>query len=294
MKKIVTGLFLLATIATAQSQTVDEILAKYETAAGGREKLEAIRYLEVNSNVKLGVMGQNIELPLTLVREKGKLFRRQVGGIMGMGDSFTMITDTSGCIYIPAQRNFGGGGGGGERGGGDRGGGGFGGGGGGPQGGAAPTITPLKPEEVIADQYELDCAGAFGELVNYTAKGHTAQLVGTEKVSKVPCYKIKLTLKTGQVVTYYIDIQTSLVKQVEATGEMALNLTGFGPMMKAYGSRIGKDMKATMLIKEYKEFKGIQYPVKSILSFGSVESEVENISVKINEGLEEKWYHVKP
>ena len=284
MKKIIGSLFLLLALIGVQAQTADEILAKYEMAVGGREKLEAIRYLEVNSNVKLGVMGQSIELPLTLVREKGKLFRRQIGGIMGMGDSYTMVTDTSGCIYIPAQRGFGGGGGGRE-------GGGFGGGGGLPS--VAPTITPLKPEEVIAQQYELDCAGAFGELVNYTAKGHTAQLVGTEKVSKVPCYKIKMTLKTGQVVTYYIDIQTSLVKQVEAIGEMALNLTGFGPMMKAYGSRVGKDTKASMLIKEYKEFKGIQYPDKFILSFGPVESEVENTSVKINEGLEEKWYHVK-
>ena len=284
MKKIIGSLFLLIGVIGVQAQTADEILAKYEMAVGGREKLEAIRYLEVNSNVKLGVMGQSIELPLTLVREKGKLFRRQIGGIMGMGDSYTMVTDTSGCIYIPAQRGFGGGGGGRE-------GGGFGGGGGLPS--VAPTITPLKPEEVIAQQYELDCAGAFGELVNYTAKGHTAQLVGTEKVSKIPCHKIKMTLKTGQVVTYYIDIQTSLVKQVEAIGEMALNLTGFGPMMKAYGSRVGKDTKASMLIKEYKEFKGIQYPVKFILSFGPVESEVENTSVKINEGLEEKWYHVK-
>lgn len=282
MKKIFTGLFLLMASFSVQSQTVDEVIARYEAAAGGREKLEAIRYLEVIGNVKLGVMGQNIELPLTLVREKGKLFRRQLGGIMGMGDTFTMLTDTSGCIFIPAQRNFGGGF--------DHGGGGF---RGGPQTSGEPTITRMKPEDVAGQQYELDCAGAFGELVNYAAKGHTAQLVGTEKISKVPCYKIKMTLKTGQVVTYYIDQQTSLVKQVEAIGEMALNLTGFGPMMKAYGSRIGKDTKATMLIKEYKEFKGIQYPVKTVLSFGPVESEVENFTVNINEGLDEKWYHIK-
>ena len=118
MKKIIGSLFLLIGVIDVQAQTADEILAKYETAVGGREKLEAIRYLEVNSNVKLGVMGQSIELPLTLVREKGKLFRRQIGGIMGMGDSFTMVTDTSGCIYIPAQRGFSGGGGGREGGGG--------------------------------------------------------------------------------------------------------------------------------------------------------------------------------
>jgi hypothetical protein len=273
-------------VVSAQSQTVDEILAKYEAAAGGREKLEAVRYLEVAGTVKLAVMGNNIEMPLTLVREKGKLFRRQIGGIMGMGDSFTMVTDTSGCTFIPAMRNFGGGGGGGF----DRGGGG---GFGGPPTSGEPTIARMKPEDVQTQQYELDCAGAFGELVNYAAKGHTAQLVGTDKVSKVPCYKIKMTLKTGQIVTYYIDQQTSLVKQVEAVGDMALNLTGFGPMMKAYGSRIGKDQKATLLIKEYKEFKGIQYPVKTILSFGPVESEVENYNVTINEGLDEKWYHIK-
>lgn len=279
MKKIIAALFLLMGSYVAQAQTVEEILGKYEAAAGGREKLQEIRYLEVLSNVKFSFMGQPLELPLTLVRERGKLFRRQIGGIMGMGDSFTMITDTSGVIFIPAMRGFGG------RGGPD----GF----GGMQSGNAPTITAMKSEEVNAQQYELDCAGAFGELVNYAAKGHTAQLAGTEKVSKVPCYKIKMTLKTGQVVTYYIDQQTSLVKQVEATGDMALNLTGFGPLMRAVGSRIGKDNKATLLVKEYKEVKGIQYPSKCILSFGPLESEVENYTIQINEGLEEKWYHVK-
>jgi hypothetical protein len=277
MKKLFAGLFLLMAL-QVQAQTVEEVLGKYVEAAGGREKLEAIRYLEVLSNVKMGVMGQNIELPLTLVREKGKLFRRQVGGVMGMGDSFTMVTDTSGVIYVPSMRGFGG-----------RGGGGF---DGMPQGNE-PTITRMQPAEVTAQQYELDCAGAFGELVNYAAKGHTAELQGTEKVNKLPCYKVKMTLKTGQTVTYFIDVQTSLVKKVEATGDMALNLTGFGPMMKAFGSRIGKDTKATLLVKEYKEFKGIRYPVKTILSFGPVETEVENLTVNINEGLEEKWYHVK-
>lgn len=278
MKKLFAGLFLMMLALQLQAQTVEEVLGKYVEAAGGREKLEAIRYLEVLGNVKMGVMGQNIELPLTLVREKGKLFRRQVGGVMGMGDSFTMVTDTSGVIYVPAMRGFGG-----------RGGGGF---DGMPQDNE-PTITRMQPAEVTAQQYELDCAGAFGELVNYAAKGHTAELQGTEKVNKLPCYKVKMTLKTGQTVTYFIDVQTSLVKKVEATGDMALNLTGFGPMMKAFGSRIGKDTKATLLVKEYKDFKGIQYPVKTLLSFGPVETEVENLTVNINEGLEEKWYHVK-
>jgi hypothetical protein len=281
MKKFIGSLFLLIVVFSVQTnaQTVEEILAKYETAAGGREKLEGIKMLEVTSNIKMGVMGQNIDLPLTLVREKGKLFRRQNGGIMGMRDSYTMITDTSGYVFIPAMRGFGGG---------DRGG--F---GGGPQVGEEPTIIKMKQEDVAAQQYELDCAGAFPELVNFVAKGHSAQLLGTEKVSKVPCFKIKMTLKTGQSIIYFIDSQTFLVKQMEATGDMALNLTGFGSLMKAFGSNIKKDTKSTILIKEYQDFFGVKYPNKLILSFGPVESEVENSSVKINEGLLDKWYHVK-
>lgn len=284
MKKIFAALFLLVTAFTAQSQTAEEILAKYEEASGGREKLQGIKQLEVISNLKMGMMGSTIELPITLVREKGKLFRKQIGGVMGMGDSFTMITDTAGYNFIPAMRGFGGG-----RGGDFGGGGGF----GGPAPSNTPTITKLKPEELAAEQYELDSEGPFAELVNFAAKGHTAQLIGTEKVSKVPCFKIKMTLKTGQVVTYFIDSQTFLVKQVEATGEMALNLTGFGSMMKAFGSNISKTQKATIVVKEYQDSKGIKFPLKYTLAFGPVESEIENTTVQINEGLEEKWYYVK-
>ena len=51
--KLRSGLFALLlsfTVLSAHAQTADEIIAKYEAAAGGREKLEGIRYLEVNSN----------------------------------------------------------------------------------------------------------------------------------------------------------------------------------------------------------------------------------------------------
>jgi hypothetical protein len=292
MKKIFAGLFLLLSSFAAKSQTVEEIIAKYEAAAGGREKLEGVKMLEVISTLRMGIMGQNIELPLTLVREKGKLFRRQVGGIMGFGDSFTMLTDTSGNLYVPGMRGFGGGGPGG--------GGGFGGGDGGRDGrggggaGNGATLTRMSAVEVAAQQYELDCAGAFPELVNYAAKGHTAQLMGTEKVSKVPCFKIKMTLKTGQVVTYYIDSNTFLVKQMETTGDMAANLTGLRSLMQAYGSSVPKNTKAVVLVKEYGDFKDIKFPKKFNLSYGSIESEVENSNIQINEGLEEKWYHPKP
>lgn len=253
----------------AQSQTVEEVLTKYEAAAGGKDRLQAIKTLEVFSNVKISVMNQNIDLPVTTIKEKGKLSRRQVGGIMGMGDSYTLITDTAGYIYVPAMRGFG------------------------MDGGTPPVVTQLKPEELAAQQHELDCAGPFPELVNTGAKGHTAELAGNEKVNKVPSYKIKLTLKNGQQIFYYINSETFLVNRVEAFGDMAANLTGFGSMMKAFGRNIGKNMKGTVDILEYQDFGGIKYPLKTKMTLASLSSDVENTTIRFNEGVDEKWYKVK-
>jgi hypothetical protein len=279
MKKILTGLFLLGTVLGVQAQTVEEIIAKHELAIGGREKVQAIKQLQVSSILKMGMMGQSIEMPITLVREKDHLFRRQIGGMMGMGDSYTLITDTAGYLYVPVMR-FGGGGD-------------FGGRGGGLPQNNQPTIIKMKPEEVAAAKYELDTEGFFPELVNYAAKGHIAELVGTEKVSKVQCYKIKMVLKTGQTVMYYLDNQTFLVKQMEATGDMALNITGMASLLKAFERNVKKDTKATIVVKEYQEFKGVKFPTKFTLSYGPIDSEIENHNVQINEGLEDKWYTVR-
>ena len=185
-----------------------------------------------------------------------------------MGGRYHLLTDTAGYIFIPAIRGVGEG-----------------------RQGTPASIAKINTEELASEQYELDCAGAFGELVNYAAKGHTAELLGSEKINKLPCYKIRMKLKTGQTVTYFIDSQTFLVKQVEATGEMAANLTGFGSMMKAFGRDTRKD-KAVINIKEYQDFNGIKYPVKLTMSLGAVESEVENTTIKVNEALDEKWYKI--
>ncbi|HVZ26629.1 MAG TPA: hypothetical protein VG842_11260 [Sediminibacterium sp.] len=281
MKKIAVVLGCFLFFLQGSAQTVDEIIAKYEAVSGGRDKLMAIKNLEIFGNLKLDMMGQSMEIPLTLIQEKGKLFRRQVGGIMGMGDSFTMLTDSSGIVFIPPIRGFGG-----------RGpdGGGFGGGFGSQ---SEPTIIRMQPDEINSQQYELNCDGPFPDLVNYAAKGSTAELAGTGKVNKAPCYKVLLTLKTGQKITYYIDQQNFLVKQMEATGEMAANLTGLGSLMKAVGTNVRKDTKASITVKEYKAFEGIQFPVKYTLNFGPVESEVENTTIKVNQGIEAKWYLVR-
>ncbi len=54
-----------------------------------------------------------------------------------------------------------------------------------------------------------------GPLVDYKEKGHTAELVGHDSVEGTDCYKIKLTLKNGDVRYYYLDTDSFLPLKLE-------------------------------------------------------------------------------
>ena len=55
-----------------------------------------------------------------------------------------------------------------------------------------------------------------GPLVNYRQKGHKAELLGHDSVEGTDCYKIKLTLKNGDIRTYYLDTDSYLELKLEA------------------------------------------------------------------------------
>lgn len=73
-------------------------------------------------------------------------------------------------------------------------------------------VEPYTAEEakVASMQSELD-----GFLVDYAAKGTRVELDGVEKVEDRDTYKLKLTLKSGQVTHVWVDAQTSLETKVE-------------------------------------------------------------------------------
>jgi outer membrane lipoprotein-sorting protein len=54
-----------------------------------------------------------------------------------------------------------------------------------------------------------------GPLVDYKAKGHQAELMGHDAVEGTDCYKIKLTLKNGDIRTYYLDTDSYLELKLE-------------------------------------------------------------------------------
>lgn len=74
------------------------------------------------------------------------------------------------------------------------------------------------PEKVAGDdlkdleeQSDLD-----GALVDYKAKGHTVELIGKEDLEGTPVYKLKLTLKKGDVREMYLDADNGLELKVSS------------------------------------------------------------------------------
>lgn len=303
MRKLIVVFFSFLLISTVRSQTVDEVLGKFENAIGGRAALDTIKTLQISGTLKFDMMGRTVNAGLDVIRNKGKFFRRQVTGAMGMGKSYTIITDTEGFVAIPRMRGRGGyGGGGGEMGGGSLEGGGFGGGGGNPNRGNNPggggnpgggenggNMVKLDATQVAEQQFELDPAGPFAPLVNYAAKGNKAELVGTAKVNKVECYKVKFTFKTGQQITYYISTKDYLIVQSEAIAKFAVTQVGIGPVLSSMGANSRDNMKTLMTYSNYKDFNGIKFPGVQKLQFGALDIAVENTDIKINQPIDAKW-----
>lgn len=86
---------------------------------------------------------------------------------------------------------------------------------------AAWRINPLEgshgPETISGEEARdiLETADMEGPLVDYRRKGHKVELLGRENVEGVDAYKLKLTLKGGEVKYIFINSRTNLeVKQI--------------------------------------------------------------------------------
>jgi len=73
---------------------------------------------------------------------------------------------------------------------------------------------PMLMSEDDAKGLVID-ADIDGLLVDYKQKGSKAELVGHDSVEGTDCYKIKLTLKDGDIFTYYLDADSFLELKLE-------------------------------------------------------------------------------
>lgn len=76
-------------------------------------------------------------------------------------------------------------------------------------------------------------------LVDYQKKGHKAELVGHDSVEGTDCFKIKLTLKNGDIFIYYLDadsfLELKLETQMKIRGAIQENETYYGDYEEVNG-----------------------------------------------------------
>lgn len=126
----------------------------------------------LNSQIAEGTMSiQGMDLPLKVINLNKKAIRIE---FEAMGTSnIQVITNTGGWMFLPIQQQA--------------------------------AAVDSDPADLVDSQRDLDLTG---ELVDYKAKGNTAELIGKETIDGQELYKIKLTRKDGSITNYFVDATT--------------------------------------------------------------------------------------
>jgi outer membrane lipoprotein-sorting protein len=116
--------------------------------------------------------------------------------------------------------------------------------------------------KAVALQSDLD-----GPLMDYTAKGTTVEMDGTEKVEGNDTYRLKLTLKNGQTQHVWVDTKTFLETKIEGTPRRL----------------DGKYHPVEIYYRDYKTVSGLMIPYVMETKVQGVKQpekiEIENIAV---------------
>jgi len=180
LRKSLFGILVLALLApfatVASAQTADELIAKNIAAKGGMEKLKSIKSMRQTGKM---MGGQGMEFPFVMTNKRPKSFKLEFTfqGMTGM----QVYDGKTAWMSMP----FG--------------------------GKKEPEVAPADQAKDMEEQADFD-----GPLVDYKEKGHTVELLGKEQVEGADAYKLKVTLKGGDVRTIYLDSETYLEVKVES------------------------------------------------------------------------------
>jgi hypothetical protein len=149
----------------ASAQTAEEIVAKYIKTVGGAEKIQAVKTLR-----KTGTFngGGGFEAPIVEENKRNNMVRGEFS-LQGL----TAVNDYDGHTGWKIEPWQG-----------------------------KKDAEPLGEEEMkqIVEDSDFD-----GPLVNYQQKGNKVEFVGMEPVEGTDAFKLKVTLRSGDVRYYFMD-----------------------------------------------------------------------------------------
>jgi outer membrane lipoprotein-sorting protein len=203
LKTVLALATVLSVAAPAAGQSVDEIIAKYAAAMGGLDKLKAVKTARMTGKMTLG---PGIEAPVVVELKRPNAMRMDIT-VQGM--TGTQAYDgTIGWSLMPFQ------------------------------GSKTPQQMSADDVKMAQEQADMD-----GPLLDYKAKGHTVELVGKDKVEGADAYKLKVTMKTGDVRFIYIDAEHFL--QLKEEGKRKIQ---------------GAEVETETIVGDYKAVDGLMFP----------------------------------
>lgn len=108
-----------------------------------------------------------------------------------------------------------------------------------------PFTGKKDPEAMAADDLKnaQETADFDGPLVDYKQKGNTVELVGKKKIGDTDAYHLKVTLKNGSVLNYFLNADTFLPFKTVAKTTVR-----------------GTEVELESIIGNYREVEGVMFP----------------------------------
>ncbi len=203
LKTLFGAIFLAFLSVSVAAQSADEIIAKYVKTIGGMDKIKAIKTLRKTAKF---IGGGGFEAKI-IEENKRENFSRQEFVLQGL----TQVVAYDGKIGWKID----------------------------PFGGKKDVET-LSEEELkgVVESSDFD-----GPLIDYKAKGYKIEYLGLDQVDGDDAYKLKVTLKNGDVRTLYFDTDYYVPIKLEAKTFIR-----------------GQEFESETTYGDYKEVSGVYYP----------------------------------
>ena len=194
---------LAGTAATGSLPSADSLIQKNVLARGGAAKWRQLSTLQIQGSMDAG---KGVQLPYTMDLKRGRKVRVE---ILFQGKKAVQMYDgKQGWKVRPFL--------------------------------GRSDAEPFTAEEQQKASLDSDIDGL---LIDYAAKGTRAEVESNELVEGHPAYKLKLTMKNGQVRHVWLDEETSLECKLDGTRRMD-----------------GKERTVETLIRDYRTVDGIKVP----------------------------------
>lgn len=222
---------------TATPQTIDQIVSRYLAARGGREALAAVRTLRMSGHASAGP-GR-----VAIVRREIARPGRIRTEFVFQGTTGVYAWDGSvGWRVSPLDGRL--------------------------------DAEPLPADEAAAaaEQADID-----GPLVDWKAKGHRLELVGTESLPGGPAYRLKVTPRSGAVRELWLDATSGLVVRTQSG-------------RKARGHLVQVDVA----FADYRETAGVTFArsIDACVEGRPQKLHIEVDSVEVNPALDESRFRM--